>query len=238
MNLFAEVFRPHNEPLVVGETPKQKETLRNNLLYVSTAFLAVSVIFSYLLLTNYQLSISAFYFLLLTFILILAYAIPPFRFINRGFGELILAVQIAYLIPSIGFLLQANEASRLLTVLIIPLTSLALAYFLILNFPSFADDQKYERGTMLRLLTWQHAVPLHHSLIVFSYVVFSLAPLFGFSFNLIWTAFLTFPFAIFQMIQLRSIANGSPPNWRLLTSTALAVFGLTVYFLIMSFWLR
>jgi hypothetical protein len=55
---------------------------------------------------------------------------------------------------------------------------------------------------------------------------------------LIAPAFLTLPFAIFQIIQLRAIANGNPPNWRLLTSTALAVLGLTTYFLTLTFWLR
>jgi len=151
---------------------------------------------------------------------------------------LTLAIQIAYIIPSIGFVLQANETHRLLTILIIPLTALGLAYFLILNFPTFADDEKYQRGTMLRLFTWQRAVPIHHSLIIFAYFVFALAPLFGFSFNLIWPAFLTLPFAIFQIIQVRAIANGNPPNWKLLTSTALIVFGLTTYFLTLTFWLR
>lgn len=31
MSLLSEAFRPHNEPLLVGETPQQKETLRANL---------------------------------------------------------------------------------------------------------------------------------------------------------------------------------------------------------------
>jgi hypothetical protein len=68
--------------------------------------------------------------------------------------------------------------------------------------------------------------------------MYGLAPFLGFSFNLIWPAFLTLPFAVFQIIQLRAIANGNPPNWKLLTSTALAVFGLTTYFLTLTFWLR
>ena len=115
---------------------------------------------------------------------------------------------------------------------------LALAYFLIINFTTFPEDQKYDRGTLLRHLTWERAVPLHHSLVAFAYVAFALVPLMGFSFSLIAPAFLTLPFAIFQIIQLRAIANGNPPNWRLLTSTALAVLGLTTYFLTLTFWLR
>ena len=142
------------------------------------------------------------------------------------------------LIPSIGFLFQAGENSRLLTVLLLPLTVLALAYFLLINFTTFPDDQKYDRGTLLRRLTWERAIPFHHSLIAFAYLMFALVPFLGFTFNLVAPAFLTLPFAIFQILQLRAIANGSPPNWKLLTSTALAVFGLTTYFLTLTFWLR
>lgn len=235
MNFLSETFRPHNEPLIENESPAKIETLRNNLLYISIGLISASVTLIYLLFNNYQIQLFPFFILLITIVL---FSIPPIRLVNRGFGELILAFQIAYIIPSIGFILQADETHRLLTIIILPLTALALAYFLILNFPTFADDEKYQRGTMLRLFTWQRAVPIHHSLIVFAYFVFALAPLFGFSFNLIWPAFLTLPFAIFQIIQLQAISNGNPPNWKLLTSTSLIVFGLTTYFLTLTFWLR
>ena len=238
MAFLREVFRPHNEPLVVGETPKQKETLRSNLLYISVGMIGVVTVIAFIVHLNFTLTLPTFLFLLSSLILVLAYSIPPFHLVNHGFGELILALHIAYVVPSIGFLFQAGENSRLLTILLIPLTVLALTYFLIINFITFPDDQKYERGTLLRRLTWERAVPLHHSLIAFAYLMFALVPLFGYSFNLIAPAFLTLPFAIFQIFQLRAIASGNLPNWRLLTSTALAVFGLTTYFLTLTFWLR
>lgn len=238
MSFLREVFRPHNEPLVEGETPQQKETLRNNLLYISVGMIGTIAGIAFIIHLNFALTLPTFYFLLASIFLILAYSISPFHLVNRGFGELILALHIAYVIPSIGFLFQAGENSRLLTVLLFPLTVLALAYFLIVNFITFPDDQKYERGTLLRRLTWERAVPFHHSLIAFAYLMFALVPLFGFAFILVAPAFLTLPFAIFQIFQLRAIANGNPPNWRLLTSTALAVFGLTAYFLTLTFWLR
>lgn len=238
MAYLREVFRPHNEPLIEGETPQKKETLRNNLLYISIGMVGTIAVIVFLIYLNFTLSLPAFLFLLSSFILILAYSIPPLHLVNRGFGELILAVHIAYIIPSMAFLLQAAEMSRLLTTLLLPLVTLALAYFLIVNFTTFPEDQKYERGTLLRRLTWERSVPLHHSLIIFSYLTFALAPLFGFALNLIAPAFLTLPFAIFQIIQLRAIGDGSPPNWKLLSATALAVFGLTAYFLTLTFWLR
>jgi len=236
MTLLAEVFRPHNEPLIENETPKQKEMFRNNALYISIAALSSSAFIIYLLYINQILALPSFILYLSSFILVLAYSIPPIRLLNRGFGELALAAHIAYIIPSIGFLLQAKDNHRLLTIIIIPLTALALAYFLVINFTSFPADQKYQRDTLLRRLTWERAVPLHHSLIVFAYVVFAIAPLLGFS--ILWTAFLTLPFAFLQIILVRNISLGAKPNWSLLTSTALAVFGLTTYFITLTFWLR
>jgi len=238
MSYLREVFRLHNEPLIEGETPQKKETLRNNLLYISIGMIGTIALIAFLIYTNFTPTPQTFFFLLSSFILILAYSIPPFHLVNRGFGELILAVHIAYIIPSIAFLLQAGEMSRLLTTLLLPLTMLALAYFLIINFTTFPEDQKYERGTLLRRLTWERAIPLHHSLIAFTYLTFALAPLFGFSLNLMAPAFLTLPFAVFQIYQLQAISNGNPPNWKLLTATALAVFGLTTYFLTLTFWIR
>src|SRR5258706_705596 len=238
MSLFAEVFRPINEPIIENETLKSRESIRNNALYLSVGALTVNVVIAYILYVDNTLAFPSFLFLALTLVLVVVYAIPPFRFLNRGFGELTLALQLAYVIPSIGFLLRMPANHPLLILIVIPLTILALAYFLVLNFPSFASDQKYQRGTLLRILTWQPAVPLHHGLIILAYLCFAAAPLFGFSFNLVWPAFLTLPFAIFHIAQLRGISNGNPPNWTLLISTALSVFGLTTYFLTLTFWLR
>lgn len=238
MALLGEVFRPHNEPLVAGETPQQKEILRNNMLYSSVGMIAAAAVAALIARLHFALTLSSFLFLLSSIVLALLYSIPPFRLVNRGFGEFILAAHIAYVVPSIGFLFQAEENSRLTIALFLPLTVLALAYFLILNFTAFPEDQKYDRATLLRRLTWERAIPLHHSLIAFAYLAFALVPLFGFSPRLIVPAFLTLPFAVFQIIQLRAIANGGAPNWKLLTATALAVFGLTTYFLTLTFWLR
>jgi hypothetical protein len=68
--------------------------------------------------------------------------------------------------------------------------------------------------------------------------LFLVAPASGLSLFLIWPAFLTLPFALFQIFQLRGISLGAPTNWTLLTATALSVFGLTAYFLSLTFWLR
>lgn len=237
MNLLAEVFRPINEPIIEGETLKGRLTLRNNALYVSIAALTANAVIAFLLYNNNRLTLSAFLFLLLSLVIILSYSVPPIRLINRGFGEFLLAAHLAYVIPTIAYILQAGETHRFL-LLTIPLVFLAFAYFIVMDFPSFASDRKYDRVTFLTRLGWERVVPLHHLFVLLAYLFFLASPVFGISLSLLWPAFLTFPFALFQIFQLRNIALGAPTNWILLTLTALSVFGLTVYFLSLTFWLR
>jgi 1,4-dihydroxy-2-naphthoate octaprenyltransferase len=237
VNLLAEVFRPVNEPILEGETLKDRITFRNNALYISIAALTTNAVIAFLLYNNNRLTISSFFFLLLSLFIVLAYSIPPVRLINRGFGELLLAAHLAYVFPSIAYILQAGETHRFL-LLTIPLVFLAFAYFIIMDFTSFASDRKYERITFLTRLGWERVVPLHHLFVVLAYLFFLASPAFGLSLSLLWPALLTLPFALFQIFQLRNIALGAPPNWILLTLTALSVFGLTVYFLSLTFWLR
>ena len=237
MNLLAEVFRPENEAIIEGQSRKDRTLLRNNALYVSISALTADAVIAFILYNNHQFSVATFFFLLLSLILVLAYAIPPFRLINRGFGEFVLAAHIAYVIPSIGYILQSDETHRFLFISL-PLTFLAFAYFIVMNFPAFASDSKYNRSTLLTRLGWERAVPLHHLFVLLAYLFFALAPVFGLSFSLLWPAFLTLPFALFQIVQLRNLSLGAPTNWTLLTVTALSVFGLTAYFLSLTFWLR
>jgi len=127
---------------------------------------------------------------------------------------------------------------RLVGIVSFPLTFLGLAYFLVLGFPSFASDQKYDRRTLLRVLGWKRAVPLHHFLLIAAYLLLAMAPFFGITWGLIWQSFLTLPFALFQIWHLRNISLGGRPVWTLLIVNAMAIFGLTAYLLTSAFWLR
>lgn len=237
MSLLSEVFRLDVEPLLENETRTQRRTLRNNALYASIAFIALFAFITFILFNDTRLPLPSFFFLLLSLAIVLAYSVPPFRLVNRGAGEFLLAVHIAYIAPSIAFTLQADETHRFLA-LAVPLTFLAFAYFITQNFQAFAQDQKMNRMTFLTRLGWERVVPLHHLIVLLAYLLFAMSPLFGLSLSLIWSLFLTFPFALFQIFLLRNISFGVKPNWRLLHATALAVFGLTTYFLAVTFWIR
>jgi 1,4-dihydroxy-2-naphthoate octaprenyltransferase len=235
MSLLSEVFRLDVEPLAEKETRRERSLLRNNALYVSIAALSVDAVIAFLLFSNRHLSMVSFTFILISLLLVLGYSLPPFR--NRGFGEFLLAAHVAYVIPTIAYLLQADSTHHFLA-LTIPLTLLAFSYFIVMDFPSFATDRKYNRTTFLTRLGWERVVPLHHIFILFAYLFFAITPALGLSLSLTWPAFLTLPFALFQIFQLRNISLGAPTNWILLTATALSVFGLTAYFLTLTFWLR
>jgi 1,4-dihydroxy-2-naphthoate octaprenyltransferase len=238
LNLLAEAFRPFNEPLLEDETRSERRFLRDAALYLSFAALSSLAFIAFLFYRQGHLTLPVFLFLALSLTLIVAYAVPPLRLLAQGFGEFLLALHIAYISPTLAFLLQAGEFHRLLNSLTVPLTLLALATFLALDFPAFATDLKYERRTFLTRLGWERAVPFHHALVLVAYLLLAVGPFFGFSLGVLWPAFLSLPFALLQMFWLRNIAQGARPIWRLFSTNAVAVLGLTAYFLTLTFWLR
>jgi 1,4-dihydroxy-2-naphthoate octaprenyltransferase len=238
MGLLAEALRSVEQPSEHDENRPERVNLRNMALLVSLGALAVMAVIAILLSWEGALTPVTILFLSLSLLLVLAYAVPPLRLVDAGFGEFTLAVHIAMIAPALGFVLQRGEYHRLVGIVSFPLTLLALAYFLILDFPSFGADEKYDRRTLLRSMGWQRAVPLHHGLLLGAYILLAGALLFGLAWGLIWPSFLTLPFAILQIFWLRNISLGAKPIWSLLTVNALAVFGLTAYLLTFAFWLR
>lgn len=237
MDLLAEALRPVEQPSDDNENRAERVNLRKAALMVSIGALAAAAIIA-ILLVQEGITMVVMLFLGLSLLAVLAYAVPPLRLVDAGFGEFTLAVHIAVIATALGFVLQQGEYHRVVAIVSFPLTLLALAYFLILAFPTFLNDEKYDRRTLLRSMGWERAVPLHHGLVLGAYVLLGSATFFGLAWGLIWPSLLTLPFAIFQIIQLRNISLGVKPVWNLLTVNALAVFGLTAYLLTFAFWLR
>ncbi|NOY98150.1 MAG: UbiA family prenyltransferase [Chloroflexi bacterium] len=238
LDLLTAYFRPPNEPLIEDETPARRNWLRAAFFQVSVAALGAVAVLTVLMLRAGLLNPPTVLFLVLAFLAALAYALPPLRLVNSGFGELTLAILLVNLLPALAFLLQTGEFHRLLAMVTFPLTALALAFFLVLDFPAYAADAKYRRRTLLTRIGWQRAIPLHHILVLTAYLLFAAAPLLGFPWAVIWPVFLTFPFALLQIFWMRHIALGGAPNWKFLTILASSVIGLTIYSLMLTFWTR
>ncbi len=237
MNLLTVYFRPHNEPILPEETLKERNWVRAALFQISMALLGGVALFTIALFQS-GINLISLIFATIIFLLALLYALPPVRLITSGFGEFTLAILIALLIPAFSLSLQMGEVHRLLGAVAFPLTALALAVFLALNFPAYKDDLKYERGTLLLRISWERAVPLHHIFIFTAYLLFSAMPLFGLPRALFLPVFYVAPLVLFQIYWMQKIAEGASPNWKFLEILAYSVIGLTLYILTITFWMR
>jgi 1,4-dihydroxy-2-naphthoate octaprenyltransferase len=235
---LADYFRLPLAPLDLEESFRQREKFRLLLLLVSYAALALSTIFMLDMLLTHTITLSAGIFYLLILVCLMAYAIPPFRLSVTGFGEFVNAVFLGTFLPAFAFLLQTGSLHRLVFFTSFPFTLLALAFLLAWDFPTFATDQKLAHYTLLTRLTWQRAVPIHHSLILFSFLFFSFAPFLDIPWGVIWPVFLALPIAALQIYWLQQIANGRRTLWNFFSAIATATIGLSVYLLVLTFWIR
>ena len=231
-------FLPSTEPLVENETPRRRAELRPILMVIAAGLLTVAAFMVILLGWQGALGIDVTFLLIFFTLLCISTAVPPLRLTGRGYGEIAGALLLAGVIPALSFILQTGAFNRLLNVVTFPLFMLGLASLLALDFPTFADDIKFERRTFLIRLGWQRAIPLHNVLIAAAYLLFASAPFFGFPFSLLWPSLLTIPLAGYQIFMLRNIGDGARPLWNAFTINAIAIFGLTAYLLALTFWLR
>ncbi len=205
-------------------------------LQVGAAALAVGAALTVLLMTTAALSPEAWLILGAAFGLCLAYALPPARLVYSGYGELTMAVVYANLIPAFAFLLQSHHFHRLLALITFPLTFLFLAATLAVGLRAFLDDALHNHNTLLVRAGWQRGMDLHNLLIFMAYVVLAASALMGLPWRLAFPAFLSLPVAIYQVWQMRTIANGGKPHWRALRTTALASLGLMAYLVAFTLW--
>ncbi len=237
-SLLVEYFRLPFLPLAPDETPRLRQLGRTRLLQAAYAALTLSGAAIISLLLFGALHLAAGILLALTVLFLVAYAVPPSRLSETGYSELVQAVILATFFPAIAFLMQAGEFHRLLPLTAFPLTLLAIAWLLAADFSAFAADQKLGRRSLLVRLTWQRAVSIHHILVLTAFLLFAAASFFGVSWGLVWPVFLALPFAALQIYWLQRIAAGGAPVWRFFNLLVPSVFGLTVYLLALSFWLR
>jgi 1,4-dihydroxy-2-naphthoate octaprenyltransferase len=236
MGILEGVFRPASDPVVPGETRGQRRALRNAALSTAIAALAAVAFISYVIFTASGLTGPVLINQILALVVILVFAIPPIRIADKGLGELLLAVQMAHVPISAGFLLQAGSPHPLVYVCIASLTLLLVATLVVLDFPSFGLDLSYSRATLLTRVGWENALRIHHLLLAGTYLILGAAPLSGFALERFLPAFLTIPFAVLQVYLLQQIADGARPMWRLMRANAVALFVLTAYVLTLSFW--
>lgn len=166
----------------------------------------------------------------------LAYSIPPVRLEASGYGELMTSTLVGFFVPAFAFILQEGELHRLVAMIGFPLVSTHMAMLIALSLPDYLNDLKHEKRTFLIRLGWQGGMLVHNILILSSYLLVLAAWAFGMPTFAARAGLLSLPVGLFQIWQMRRIADGAPVNWNALTIGAAAQFILTAYLLAFAFW--
>lgn len=211
---------------------------RQTVLVAALGALAISASLTVLLIWAAQPSPATLLIMSLIFIGGFFYSAPPVRLVSSGYGELTTSFLVANLVPSFAFLLQTGELHRLIAMSTFPLMALHLAMMLAFEFPDYANDLKFNKGTLLVRLGWRMGMTLHNILILVAYFLLALAVVFGLPLFVALPAFLGLPLGGLQIWQLRRIAAGEKPNWLAVTITPLAIFAITAYMLTFTYWTR
>ena len=235
---LVEYFRLPLTPLMQNETPSLRERFRISLLQASFASLTLAAALIVSFLVSGIIGVPAGLVITILIIILIFYAIPPFRFSETGYGEIIMAGLFGFTFPAFGYLIQNAEIHRLLTFTAIPLMFLAMDYFMVRGLSTFAADNKHDHKTLVTRLSWQRAIPIHHFLLLAAYFLFVVSPFLGIPWGLVWPVVLSFPFGIIQIIWLQRISLGGPTHWKFIKGLSIATFSLAVYLLALSLWLR
>jgi 1,4-dihydroxy-2-naphthoate octaprenyltransferase len=236
--LFDDYFRSRKEKPARGIDLILGTKNQVTLLQVAFALLALSAISTFILFYLHFITITSAILYGVLFFIFFAYAIPPFHLSIRGFGELLMAISYAALIPSFSSMTQSSPNFRLLSFVTFPLFLLAITYFLIGNFQTYVTDQKIGNKSLLGRLTWQRAIPIHHLFIFGAFSFIAISPFLQYPWGLVWPVLLALPLGIAQVIWLQHLANGGRPYWALLVPLSSVTFGMTIYLTMMAFLLR
>jgi 1,4-dihydroxy-2-naphthoate octaprenyltransferase len=197
------------------------------------AFLASLTV---VLISRLSLAPQAYLIMGLAFLGSFFYSTPPVRLEASGYGELTASVIVALLVPAFAFVLQMGELHRLIAMTAFPLTALMMAMLLAFDLPDYANDVEFEKRTLMVRLGWQNGMTIHNILILSAFLLLVLAASFGYPRFALLAGMLPLPVGLFQIWQMRNIANGAKPNWNALTIGALALFTSMAYLLAFAFW--
>lgn len=207
-------------------------------LWAALACLAVLASMTVLIIARVQPPVPAYLIMGLAFLGALFYSTPPIKLEGTGYGELVTSVLVGFMVPAYAFILQEAELHRLLAMSAFPLAVMHLAMLLAFELPDYATDLKYGKRTLMVRVGWQNGMLMHNLLILSAFLLLGLASLFGYPTFAMWSGFLSLPIGLLQIWQMRRIADGAKPNWKLLTTIALTSFASLVYLIAFSFWIN
>lgn len=218
-------------------TEKGKLPRRSALVAAAAAWTGTGAI-TIILFSNTMVGLSSSLLMGLIFATALAISVPPLRLYRSGYGELVIAIFLGFLVPAFGFSLQTGGIHRLLSMTALPLVLAAIPVMLALTFPFFASDQKNKRLNMLQKLGWENSMVIHNTLILLAYLSLAGVIFLGYPRTIGLTAFLSFPSGLIQIWLMRRVADGAKPVWSAIRFNAISMIGLMILTFLYSFWTR
>ncbi len=234
----SEASNPYRDPLSGGDGKIGPIRTPVTMLVTAAVSLTVVATLSVWMLRELRLSPVAWLVMGLACLGAVFYSVPPVRLAYSGYGELVIAILYANLLPAFAFVLQEGDLHRLLAMSTFPLTALMLALIMAFELPDYAIDIKQDRRNLMVRLGWQRGMGLHNGMIFVAFLLIGLALTFGMPLFIGLPALLPLPMGLLQIWQMRRIAEGVKPNWMALKLTAVVLFATTTYLLTFAFWTR
>jgi 1,4-dihydroxy-2-naphthoate octaprenyltransferase len=156
----------------------------------------------------------------------------------RPYSILFEALLVVVIPPALGYFIQSASLHQLLTLVILGLVPIYMAYSLLTHLIHYGQEEKYKVKTVATTLGWEKTMVLHNALILMGYVLMALTALLGFPWFLLWPVFLTFPIALLEIWLMERVRRGRKPLWRIMQFATASVFFIPVYLLGFAFWIR
>jgi 1,4-dihydroxy-2-naphthoate octaprenyltransferase len=239
-DLMAAGFSFRREPWnLEPENPRNLGRIRMiNTLFVTITSFSIAAFFLTDFILKDEIDTIGVLIIVISVLLFLIYSIPPFRANKRGYGEVILAVEGAYLIPVAGYLLQSGENHKILLLIAVPMTLLYLAMEITRSLQGYSKEgPNIKTGRMISFLGPQIGLIVINVIVITAYLLVAIMSVIGLSWSIVWRFLLTMPVGLFLIWQIIKIRDGDKPNWQLLELTAISMVGLTAYFVAMGLWL-
>lgn len=228
---------PKNPPPANEEEMAFRKRTAAFFLLVAVTSISVAALVSVIMVRDGWLVFESGAWMAVGLVLVFSLVLAPVRLLERGFGELTLAVLVCNLVPIFALMLQTREYSNLIAFSTFPLTMLFLAMLIALQFEDYGQDCLNCRNRLLVKIGWEWGIRLHSVFIIAAYFLIGLAFLQGLPWRMVWPVSLTVILAGFQVFLLNRVAGGAKPDWRMVKYAAIGTVALAIYMLAYSFWI-
>lgn len=141
------------------------------------------------------------------------YSAPPLRLCARGLGELTTAAVVTFLVPWLGYLLQADQVSRALPLAVIPACVFQFCMLLAIEFPDAIGDAATGKRTLVVRIGGVWAARLYVLLIAATYLSLPVWVSYGLQPRIAIAASTTAPLAAWQIIRVAGGAWRERDRW-------------------------